>query len=71
MLYKVILTRKIIMFTDGIPRGIWMRKFNQRTDGVAHLNSFPGVTSKELAHYVVPTFKEESFIRRINCILRD
>ena len=47
-------TRKIIMFTDSIPRGIWMRKFNQCTDGVAHLKGFPGVTSKELAHYVIP-----------------
>ena len=55
MLYKVILTRKIIMFTDGIPRGIWMRKFNQCIDGVARLKSFPGVTSKELVHYVIAT----------------
>ena len=30
-------TRKIIMFTDSVPRGIWMRKFNQCTDGVARL----------------------------------
>ena len=48
-------TRKIIMFTDSIPRGIWMRKFNQCTDGVARLKSFSGTTSKELAHYVVST----------------
>ena len=34
---------------------------NQCTDGVSRLKSFPGVTSKELAHYVVPTLKEESF----------
>ena len=54
-------TRKIIMFTDSIPRGIWMRKFNQSTDGVARLKSFPGATSKELAHYVLPTLKEGSF----------
>ena len=45
-------TRKIIMFTDSVQGGIWMRKFNQCTDGVARLKSFPGVTSKELAHYV-------------------
>ena len=38
-----------------------MRKFNQCTDGVARLKSFPGAISKELAHYVVPTLKEESF----------
>ena len=64
------------MFTDNIPRGIWMRKFNQCTDGVARLKSFPGATSKELAHYVVPTLKEESFHTALihvgtNDILRD
>ena len=69
-------TRAIIMFTDSIPRGIWMRKFNQCTDGVACLKSFPGATSKELAHYTVPTLKEGSFNTAlihvgINDILRD
>ena len=49
------------MFTHSIPRGIWMRKFNQCTDGVAHVKSKPGATSRKLAHYVVPTLKEESF----------
>ena len=34
---------------------------NQCTYGVARLKSFPGAASKELAHYVVPTLKEESF----------
>ena len=48
------------MFTDSIPRGIWMHKFNQHTDGVARLKSFPGATSKELAHYVAPSLKEKS-----------
>ena len=38
-----------------------MRKFNQSTDGVARLKSFPGATSKELAHHAVPTLKEGSF----------
>ena len=47
--------RKIILFTDSIPRGIWMRKFNnQCTNGVAHLKSFPGETSKELAYLYPP-----------------
>ena len=69
-------TRKIIMFTDSIPRAIWKRKFNQCTDGVARLKSFPGAISKELEHYVVPTLKEESFHTAlihvgINDILRD
>ena len=69
-------TRKIIMFTESIPRGIWMRKFNHCTDGVARLKSFPSAKSNELAHYVVPTLKEESFHTvlihvGINDILRD
>ena len=41
-----------------------MHKFNQYTDGVARLKSFPGATSKELAHYVVPNLKEKSFHSR-------
>ena len=57
-------TRKIAMFTDSLPRGIWMRKFNQCTDGVAHLKSFPGAPSNELAHYVVPNLKKNLSIRR-------
>ena len=40
------------MFTDSIPRGIWIGIFNQCIDGVARLKSFPGEKSKELAHYV-------------------
>lgn len=53
-----------------------MGKFNQCTDGLAHLKSFPSATSKELAHYVAPTLKEESFHKVlihvvINDILRD
>ena len=64
------------MFTDSLPRGIWISKFNQCTDGVARLKSFPGATSKELAHYAVPTLKAESFHttlinEKINDILRD
>ena len=54
-------TRKIITFTDSILRSIWMCKFNQCTDGVGRLKRFPGPKSKKLAHYVVPTLKEESF----------
>ena len=64
------------MVTASIPRGIWMHKFNQCADGVASLKSFPGATSKELADYVVPNLKEESFHTAlihvgINDILRD
>ena len=47
-------TRKIIMFTDSIPRDICIPKFNQCTDGVARFKSFPGAILKELAPYVVP-----------------
>ena len=64
MLYMVILKKilvKLITFTDSVPRGIWMRKFNQYTDGASRQKRFPGVTSKELAHYVVPTLNEKSF----------
>ena len=49
------------MFTDSIPRGIWVRKFNQCTDRVARLKSCRGATSKEFVHYVVPILKEKSF----------
>ena len=64
------------MFTDSIPRGIWMHKFNQCTDGVTCLKKFSVVTLKELVHYVIPTLKEESFHTAlihmgINDILRD
>ena len=69
-------TREIIMFTDSLRRGIQMQKFNQCTDGVARLKSFPCATSKKLAHYVIPTLKEEPFDTAlmhvgINYILRD
>ena len=64
------------MFANSIPRDIWMGKFNQSADGVTRLKDFPGATSKESAHYVVPTLKEESFHTAlihagINDILRD
>ena len=64
------------MFTDSIPRGLWMGKFNQCTDGVTRLKSFPCAPSKELAHYIVLTLKKESFHTTlihvwINDILRD
>ena len=56
-------TRKIIMLTNSIPRDIWMDKFNQCTYGVTRLKCFPGATSKESAHCVVPTLKENLSIR--------
>ena len=50
------------MFSDSIPKGIRIREFNRYiTNATARLKSFPGATSKELTHYVVPTLQEESF----------
>ena len=60
MLYMVKL-KKMLVKLLCTPRGIWMGKFNQCTDGVARLKSFPSATSKELAHYVLHTLTEESF----------
>ena len=50
------------MFSDSIPKGIRIREFNRYiTNATVRLKSFPGATSKELAHYVVPTLQEELF----------
>ena len=50
------------MFSDSIPKGIRIREFNRYiTNATARLKCFPGATSKELKHYVVPTLQEESF----------
>ena len=50
------------MFSDSIPKGIRIREFDRYiTNAAAWLKSFPGATSKELPHYVVPTLQEESF----------
>ena len=48
------------MFSDSIPKGIRICKFNHYiTNVTVTLKSFPGPTSKELTHYVVPTLQEE------------
>ena len=45
--------RKIVIFSDSIPRGIRLREFNYWLHkGYAQLKSFPGGTSKELLYYV-------------------
>ena len=50
------------MFSDSIPKGIRIREFNRYiTKATTRLKCFPGATSKELKHYVVPTLQEESF----------
>ena len=70
-------SKRIIMYSDSIPKGIRIREFNcYITNATARLKSFPGAASKELAHYVVPTLQEESFNLAlihigINDILKD
>ena len=65
------------MFSDSILKEIRIREFNRYiTNATARLKSFPGATSKELAHYVVPTLQEESFNSAlihigINDVLKD
>ena len=50
------------MFSDSILKGIRIRKFNRYiTNATARLKYFPGSTSEELTHYVVPILQEESF----------
>ena len=50
------------MFSDSIPKGIRIRKFNRYIiKATGRLKRFPGATSKELTHYVVLTLQEESF----------
>ena len=50
------------MFSDSILKGITIPEFNRYiTNATATLKRFPGATSKELTHYVVPTLQEESF----------
>ena len=65
------------MFSDSIPKGIRIREFNRHiTNATTRLKCFPGATSKELKHYVVPTFQKKSFNSTlihigINDILKD
>ena len=65
------------MFSDSIQKGIRIHEFNRYiTNATARLKMFPGTTSKELTHYVVPTLQEESFSSAlinigINDILKD
>ena len=70
-------SKRVIMFSDSISKGIRIGEFNRYiTNATARLKSFPGATSKELTHYVVPTLQEESFNSAlihigINDILKD
>ena len=50
------------MFSGSIPKGMRIREFNRYiTNATARLESFPGATSIELKHYVIPVLQEESF----------
>ena len=54
--------RKIVIFSDSIPRGIRLREFNYWLHkGYAQLKSFPGGTSNELLYYVEPTLQNKNF----------
>ena len=46
--------RKVIIFGDSIPREMRIHEFTS----LIKMKSFPGVTSKELLHYVDPTLKD-------------
>ena len=53
------LLRKVIIFGDNIPRGIRIHEFNSLVKkDYAKRKSFPGMTSKDLLHYVDPTLKD-------------
>ena len=45
--------RKVIIFGESIPREMRIHEFTS----LIKMKSFPGVTSKELLHYVDPTLK--------------
>ena len=56
--------KRIIMFSDSIPKGIRIREFNCHiTNATARLKSFPGATSKELTHDVYQHHKENRLIQ--------
>ena len=56
--------KRIIMFSDSIPKGIRIREFNCHiTNATANLKSFPGATSKELTHDVYQHHKKNRLIQ--------
>ena len=47
------ITNNIKIFTDSIPKGIKVKELNEQIHhGHARVHSFPGVTSKQLLHYL-------------------
>ena len=54
--------KRTIIFTDSIPKGIRMRRFNNYLkSNTAQMKCFPGASSKDLAYYVIPTLEKMSF----------
>ena len=54
--------RKIVIFSDSIPRGIRLWEFNYWLHkGYAQLKSFPGGTSNEILYYVEPALQNKNF----------
>ena len=52
------ISKKVIVFEDSIIRGIRTRNLNQQVkNGYAKFNFFPGCNSKEMLHYIEPTFE--------------
>ena len=54
----------IKIVSDSIPKGIRMREFNECLNkyndvGKTHLKAFPGTTTKQLHHYIIPTLDDE------------
>ena len=70
-------SKRIIVFSDSIAKGIRIRKFNYYiTNATARLKTFLGAASKVLTHYVVLTVQEEStnsalMLIGINNVLKD
>ena len=53
---------RIIIFGDGIFRGIRVREFNNEiTNGYAKFKTFPGSDSREILHYVNPTLESGNY----------
>ena len=51
-----------MFFSDSIPHGIRLRKFNSRLHkGYAQLKSLPGGLSKDFPYYAEPTLKNKTF----------
>ena len=54
--------KQLVIFGDGIPRGIRLREFNYWLHkSYNQLKSFPDDTSEELLCYVEPTLKDKNF----------